>query len=181
MYKINSKTKLSKGFTLLELLVVIVIIGLLTIIVIASVNSARAKGRDTKKITEFKSMQNALQIYFSTNGYYPQSCTTVAGGCTSLVPSLISKVPDGIDYTGLDTISTGKCRAYHMGVTLETNNKVLSTDKDMTSNATGLAASGYSNLCGNTFAGSTIRGAGDNQSCRSTDTTPGTKCYDVVP
>lgn len=180
MYKINSKTKLSKGFTLLELLIVIVIVGFLAAIIIASVNSARARGRDTKKITEMKSMQNALQIYFSTNGYYPQTCT---GASCVLVPSLISKVPDGVDYTGLDTISTGKCRAYHMGVTLETNNKVLSTDKDMTSStAANLSVNGFSNLCGNnppsTYA---IRGAGDNQSCRSTDTTLGNKCYDIVP
>lgn len=178
MYKIN-KNKFSKGFTLLELLVVIIIIGLLAAIILASVNTARARGRDAKRITEIKSMQNALQIYFSANGYYPQTCFSGAGNCNSLTPTLIPVVPDGVYYTGVDTISTGQCRAYHLGVTLETNNSALSTDKDLTSNAAGLATAGYSNLCGNAYAGNTIRGAGDNVSCRAGDT--GDKCYDLVP
>lgn len=174
----KQNNKYSKGFTLLELLVVIIIIGLLATIIMAAVNSARAKGRDTKEITELKSMQSALQIYFSANGYFPQTCTAVS--CVIVDQKLISKFPDGLHYTGVDG-SLGQCAAYHMGITLETNNKVLDNDKDMTSNAGGLNIAGYTNLCGNAIAGNSIRGAGDNQTCRNVTGETGDKCYDVTP
>ncbi len=170
----KQNNKYSKGFTLLELLVVIIIIGLLAAIIMASVNSARAKGRDTKRITEMKSMVDALAIYYSANGSYPKTCNS--GSCV-LVPTYISKFPDNMSYFGLNTLGSA-CGAYHLGVTLEANNRVLDTDKDMTSNTAGLTAGNYNN-CGNTpVASFTIRGAGDTQSCKATDI--GSKCYDLV-
>src|SRR3989338_305713 len=59
------------GFTLLELLVVIAIIGLLASIIIVSVNLARMKARDAKRIADFKQIQNALALYYDDNGKYP--------------------------------------------------------------------------------------------------------------
>ncbi len=60
-----------KGFTLIELLVVISIIGLLSSVVLTSVNSARAKARDARRITDLKQIQTALEFYYDTNGSYP--------------------------------------------------------------------------------------------------------------
>ncbi len=62
---------INKGFTLIELLVVIAIISLLSSIVLASLNSARAKARDAKKISEFKQFGIALALYFDKYGRYP--------------------------------------------------------------------------------------------------------------
>ena len=59
------------GFTLIELLVVISIIGLLSSIVLTSVNSARAKARDARRIADLKQIQAALEFYYHTNGQYP--------------------------------------------------------------------------------------------------------------
>lgn len=53
---INTK----KGFTLIELLVVVGIIGILATITIASLNSARGKARDAKRISDVKQMINIL-------------------------------------------------------------------------------------------------------------------------
>ena len=64
----------SRGFTLIELLVVIAIIGLLSSIVLASLNTARAKARDTKRVSDLKQMQIALELYHLTNGSYPLAC-----------------------------------------------------------------------------------------------------------
>lgn len=61
------------GFTLIELLVVIAIIGLLSSIVLASLNSARAKARDAKRIADFKQIQTALELFYDQVGKYPQS------------------------------------------------------------------------------------------------------------
>jgi prepilin-type N-terminal cleavage/methylation domain-containing protein len=52
-----------RGFTLIELLVVIAIIGLLSSIVLASLNSARVKSRDARRLEDLKQMANAVQLY----------------------------------------------------------------------------------------------------------------------
>ncbi len=61
----------SAGFTLVELLVVISIIGLLSSVVLTSVNSARMKARDARRLADIKQIQNAMQIYYEDNGAYP--------------------------------------------------------------------------------------------------------------
>ena len=63
----------TSGFTLIELLVVISIIGLLSSIVLTSVNSARAKARDARRIADLDQIRTAPELYFDTNGFYPQS------------------------------------------------------------------------------------------------------------
>jgi prepilin-type N-terminal cleavage/methylation domain-containing protein len=75
-----------RGFTLVELLVVISIIALLLSIVLASLNSARAKARDTRRMVDISQIQAAIEIFHINNGYYPGegNCTGPSGyWCTS--------------------------------------------------------------------------------------------------
>lgn len=65
--------KNSAGFTLLELLAVIAIISLLANSVFASVYIARAKGRDTVRVTSLKMFAEALEMYHIDHGKYPGS------------------------------------------------------------------------------------------------------------
>lgn len=60
-----------KGFTLIELLVVITIIGVLSSVVLVSLNSARAKSRDSARIQATTQFRNALELYYSDNKSYP--------------------------------------------------------------------------------------------------------------
>ncbi len=61
-----------RGFTLIELLVVISIIGLLSSVVLASLNQARAKAQISKVKQDFKQLQTAIELYKSDhNGNYP--------------------------------------------------------------------------------------------------------------
>ena len=76
------KDKNSTGFTLIELLVVIAIIGLLASIVLVSLNSARKKARDAKRIVEVKQLQTALEFYYDENGAYP-----ISGNCGATLPN----------------------------------------------------------------------------------------------
>lgn len=69
-----------KGFTLIELLVVIAIIGLLTSIVLVSINSARIKARDAKRKSDLHQIQTALAMYYNDNGYYPKPGTIYGSG-----------------------------------------------------------------------------------------------------
>jgi prepilin-type N-terminal cleavage/methylation domain-containing protein len=63
--------KSKKGFTLIELLVVIAIIGILASVILTSLNSARAKTRDAQRISQFRNVQTALQLYYDKYGTYP--------------------------------------------------------------------------------------------------------------
>lgn len=69
--------KEKKGFTLIELLVVISIIGVLSTIVLSSLGSARDRVRDTKKISDIKSIQTALEMYHLDNNSYPTGVATI--------------------------------------------------------------------------------------------------------
>jgi len=62
-----------RGFTLIELLVVIAIIGILSSVVLASLNSARGKSRDARRISDLRQVKTALEFYFDDNGTYPLS------------------------------------------------------------------------------------------------------------
>lgn len=66
----NPFSKQQKGFTLIELLVVIAVIGILAGVILASLNSARGKARDAKKIAEMKAVATALELYYDKYGYY---------------------------------------------------------------------------------------------------------------
>jgi prepilin-type N-terminal cleavage/methylation domain-containing protein len=62
------KPKSVCGFTLIELLVVISIISLLTSIVLSSLNDAKAKARDARRIQDLAQIRNAIELYSSDNG-----------------------------------------------------------------------------------------------------------------
>jgi len=69
------------GFTLLELLIVIVIIGILALLIIPNITSAPKKARDTKRKTDITTVRKGLEEYFVNNNVYPDSTGT---GLTAL-------------------------------------------------------------------------------------------------
>ncbi|HVY67312.1 MAG TPA: prepilin-type N-terminal cleavage/methylation domain-containing protein [Patescibacteria group bacterium] len=70
------------GFTLLELLVVIAIIGLLSGVIMISVQVARAKARDAKRAADIRQMITSLEQYHIQAGYYPTGTASVASAET---------------------------------------------------------------------------------------------------
>jgi len=68
---LHKKTSV-EGFTLIELLVVIAIIGILSSIVLSSINLARAKGRDARRRTDLRQLEIALELNYQKYGAYTQ-------------------------------------------------------------------------------------------------------------
>ena len=68
-----------KGFTLIELLVVIAIIGLLSTLAVVALSSAREKARDSKRLSDLKQVQTALELYYTDNNAYPAGTSALLG------------------------------------------------------------------------------------------------------
>ena len=60
-----------KGFTLIEILIVVAIIGILASVVVVGLGPAQKKGRDSRRVSDLRSVQNALELYYGKNGQYP--------------------------------------------------------------------------------------------------------------
>jgi prepilin-type N-terminal cleavage/methylation domain-containing protein len=133
------RTHTNRGFTLIELLVVIAIIGILSSVVLASLNSARKKGRDARRISDVKQLQLALELFYDNNSSeYPNALSQLAPTYISVVP----QDPQGTNYSydnltsgnaTCDTSGAPPCTSYVLGATLEdTANPVLNQDIDGT-------------------------------------------------
>jgi len=142
----NKKRGGISGFTLIELLVVIAIIGILSSIILASLNSARKKGRDARRVADIKQIQLALEMYFDTHGEYPAG-TSVSDLSVLESDNYIASIPkDPLSawhyyYQSTDGTSacTSACTSYHLGARLEEpgtgadgtgGNAALSSDVD---------------------------------------------------
>ncbi len=77
---------MKKGFTLVELLVVIAIIAILSTLSVVALNSARAKARDARRLSDIKQIRTALDMYYDSSSTYPAACSALGSstGCLCL-------------------------------------------------------------------------------------------------
>lgn len=67
------KRRSQQGFTIVELLIVIVVIGILAALVITTYNGIQQKGRNTERTTDLKALQGQLEAYYVQTTNYPTS------------------------------------------------------------------------------------------------------------
>ena len=87
-----------KGFTIVELLIVIVVIGILAAITIVAYNGIQQRARDATRTSDIAAIQKALEMYRADNGAYPSIHTDNYGRglselSTLLVPKYVAKIP----------------------------------------------------------------------------------------
>jgi prepilin-type N-terminal cleavage/methylation domain-containing protein len=73
MISLKKRNLDGKGFTIVELLIVIVVIGILALLVITTYSGIQAKARNSKRQTDIQAIQTQLEAFFSENGYYPSN------------------------------------------------------------------------------------------------------------
>lgn len=89
------------GFTLLELLIVIVIIGILALLIIPNITSAPKKARDTQRKTDLRAVQKGLEEYFVSNNVYPGGTwqTDLTSGTAPILKSVPTDPKNTSPYT----------------------------------------------------------------------------------
>lgn len=65
--------KAQRGFTIIELLIVIAIIAILAGLVLNNFQGAQAKARDTQRVTDVNNMHSKLEEYYNENSAYPST------------------------------------------------------------------------------------------------------------
>ena len=173
-----------RGFTLIELLVVIAIIGILASIVLASLDSARKKGRDARRISDVKEIQLALELYYDAHGVYPPSIpsTLVSEGFISVMPTDPSNQAS-YSYAPYAATSGGTvCSSYHLGASLETAGATtLLSDADVTTQSISGTETNPTGkyICAISGASADFHGH-DSAPCAASGDA-GVACYDVTP
>jgi general secretion pathway protein G len=104
---IKSTSGMQRGFTIVELLIVIVVIAILAAISLVTYNGVQQRARDSQRKSDISYVQKALSLYYIDNNGYP-ACTggvykapTTPQACSlsdpdviaALVPDYVSKLP----------------------------------------------------------------------------------------
>jgi type II secretory pathway pseudopilin PulG len=129
-------TKNSRGFTVIELLFVAVLVGLASILFFVQKHNLGVIAQDDTKKTAINAMYYGLEeVFYPANKYYPQSIGS--DNLKSVDPTLFTD-PNGIKINTADSAYTysptnctdGKCKSYTLKATLENEDDFIKTSKN---------------------------------------------------
>jgi prepilin-type N-terminal cleavage/methylation domain-containing protein len=129
-----------KGFTLIELLIVIAVIGILASAVLIGLGPVQRRGRDARRVSDLRQIQNALELYNTRYATYPDTpgdflgmetvLTDPATGVVTAIPHDPLLQTTMVDYEYDVDVALG---TYVLAATLEDEgSNVLANDIDGT-------------------------------------------------
>lgn len=95
----------SSAFTVLELVVVLAIMSIVTVMVVSVTISIKTTNRDNKRVSDVRSIQTALEMYYRDAGTYPRAITDNMPIALDATHTYLTKVPTG------PAIADGACAA----------------------------------------------------------------------
>ena len=128
------KISFTKGFSLIELMVVIAIIALLTALITSNFAQSKAKSRDGKRISDLAQIQLSLELFFDRCNGYPTSldiaqtlpsCPNDQNGTQINLGYFISKIPTDISTNASYDYAVTNGVDYILGTQLEKDNATL--------------------------------------------------------
>ncbi len=141
----TQNSKPNKGFTLIEILIVVAIIGLLSSVILVGLGSFRARGRDARRIADLREVQQALELYYLKN---PEQKYPNADSWENLKTTLVnygigvSNIPNdplSPDKTYQYGVDTANYQSYVLAAVLEEESPAL---KDVDGNLYGVECEG---------------------------------------
>lgn len=116
------------GFTIVELLIVIVVIGILAALVITTFAGVQRRARNTERETDIKAIHGHLEAYYANNGYYPG----LADATTANLPGLDADAltPPNSTATTLAASAGGNPEQYGYNVTKDDGSACTTAAKD---------------------------------------------------
>lgn len=141
------KGKFTAGFTIVELLIVIVVIAILAAISVVAYTGVQSRARDSQRVQDIKVIAKALEMYYIDNGGYPEGlcasgCVVNSGWSTTndgswvnlanaLVPKYISEMPSEPNPTTGSSPLTGSSFGYAYFATRSGSNYCGSSNHQM--------------------------------------------------
>ncbi len=139
-----SNFKFQKGFTLVELLIVVAIIGVLSTLLTANFIGVRQRSRDAHRKSDLRQIQSGLELYRADEGSYPTSSSFPDCGASltntdgsSVYIQKIACDPSGFSYT----YSSNDGTIYSIIACLENSND---SEKDATTDSSCTSITNYS-------------------------------------
>lgn len=124
MFSLKQKRD-QRGFTIVELLIVIVVIGILAALVVTTYAGIQSKARDSKRQSDIQALQTQIEAFYASNNYYPamadiNSDTWRSTNMKSLDPGAMTD-PSGSNATFVASAPTATSKQYQYAPLSSTN------------------------------------------------------------